>query len=375
MAATSSISRAVNLLNAFRANKSIPWGDTSFLLETEELDKLPRSHLRRHLTARNVDWKGDISRKTLTNLLQLSLDKEIEETRKREEEIEREHLRIARLEEEGAVYCVGLNHRGQLGLGDLEHRHVFTVIPETRGMSIKEVSTRNETVFAISESNRVYVWGASGTGPMAIENSKRVNFESPQHVEGLDEEDVTNIVVGLNHACAMSKYAVYSWGIGQSGCLGNGKMENQMLPNLISFPTARIDYIKEIRTGEMHCCALSNDGGLYTWGHGANGRLGQKDLQGIVNVPCAINVPERIEMIACGSEHTIAASISNVYSWGSNDGARLGHGDHRDRSSPCQIEALSSQGLRILDISCGTWHSACVALVPPSKNNGWLYTW
>lgn len=209
-------------------------------------------------------------------------------------------------------------------------------------------------------------------GPMGIESrEKRSQFESLQLVNSLEEEDIICVVVGLDHACSISETAVYSWGSGYSGCLGNGTLDVQMLPDMVSF--SKDCRIQRIDTGEMHCCALSSTGDVFTWGHEANGRLGGGDFREMVSIPRIVNLTERIRMIACGSEHTMAASESKVYSWGDNDGARLGHGDVEDRCEPCEIIGLS--GLGIIAISCGTWHSACIAAAPPMQGSGWLYTW
>ena len=78
-------------------------------------------------------------------------------------------------------------------------------------------------------------------------------------------------------------------------------------------------------------------------------------------------------MISCGSDHTIAITESKVFSWGSGDGFRLGHGDYKDRYEPTEISSLT--GLPISDISCGTWHSACVVVIPPFNKYGWVYSW
>ena len=369
--------KAVKIIKTLKRKDDIPWGDTSYLLEKEDIEKLPRSHLRHHITARNEDLKGG-SKKILIQQLQSSLNKEIEE-KKKLEELERKRFKeLAELESKGAIYSVGSNHRGQLGLGDLVHRRVFTVIPMSRGEGFVTVSTRNDIVFAITESHRVFTWGAGGMGPMAIDcKQKQSNFESPQYVESLEDEDIVNITVGSNHSCAISKAAVcYSWGSGNSGCLGNGETNLNVLPDLISFPmnNGRRKFIQKLSSGEMHCCAFSKEGEVYSWGLAANGRLGRgEDSSRIVALPQLVNLPVPIKMIACGSEHTMVASDSTVFSWGANDGGRLGLGDLENRSEPCKITSL--QGLKIIDISCGTWHSACIAATPIMKNNGWLYTW
>jgi alpha-tubulin suppressor-like RCC1 family protein len=238
---------------------------------------------------------------------------------------------------------------------------------------VKQVSTSNHISFAVTGSHCVYTWGSSGKGPMALYKQQRANFQSPQLIESLQEEDIVDVAVGLNHACARNEIAVYSWGCGTSGCLGNDNTKIQELPDLISFETHEV--MSSIVSGEMHCAALSESGKVWTWGVGANGRLGLGNLTGFgfVPLPKEIKLSFQIVMISCGSEHTLASTHTNIFSWGANDGARLGHGDCKDRYEPCEIVRMS--GLTILDISCGTWHTACIAASPPMQNCGWLYTW
>lgn len=63
-----------------------------------------------------------------------------------------------------------------------------------------------------------------------------------------------------------------------------------------------------------------------------------------------------ITKIAAGAHHCLAmTNTGEVYSWGSGEDGRLGHGDIRDRSMPRKIAALLKHG--IVDISCGGAHT------------------
>ena len=361
-----------------RKANDIEWGDKR-ILQDRDLTKLTRAHLKRHLDARNEDMKGN--RKTLIQRLEDSLEKERQLELQRAAEAEAKHRKIADLEEEGAVYSCGSNHRGQLGLGDFENRNKFTVIPETRGLGIQLVACRNDFVFAVSKAKETYCWGGGGVGPIGLDSrSERAKFESPQKVKHLVDEDIVRVAIGSNHVCAVSECGdVYAWGEGRNGCLGNGQSENQIVPDLVPTFTEKI-HVQAISAGEMHTCALSNKGDVHSFGHIANGRLGlgcfdDKDLIDF-SVPHIIHFPfnQKIRLVACGAEHSIAVGQSHIYSWGSGDGGRLGHGDYGDRWQPTEITALS--GETIVDISCGTWHSACIVSVPPmKKDRGWLFTW
>ncbi len=377
-----SFSQAVRIsISKFGLGKKandIKWGD-SRILNNRDLTKLTRAHLKRHLDARNEDAIG--KRSILIDRLEDSLERERQLELQRATEAEAENRRIADLEEQGAIYSCGSNHRGQLGLGDLENRNKFTVIPETRALGLQFVICRNDIVFAVSKTKETYCWGGGGVGPMALDCRKeRAKFESPQKIEHLQDEDILGIAVGSNHACAVSECGdVYAWGEGRNGCLGNGQSDNQDIPDLIPTFTEKI-HVESISAGEMHTCALSDEGDVYSFGHIANGRLGlgcfdNKDLIDF-SVPHIIHFSfnQKIRLVACGSEHSVAVGQSRMYSWGSGDGGRLGHGDYNDRWNPTEISALN--GERIVDISCGTWHSACIVAIPPMrKDRGWLYTW
>lgn len=139
------------------------------------------------------------------------------------------------MEEKGAVYCVGSDHRGQLGLGDLDNQKDITVISKTRGLGIEHVTSRNDVVFAVTESKEVSCWGGGGVGPMSFDCwTQKAKFESPQKVQHLEDEDIVGVSIGSNHASAVSECGdVHVWGDRRNGCLGNGQTKSHNIPDLI----------------------------------------------------------------------------------------------------------------------------------------------
>ncbi|KAH9146610.1 hypothetical protein AeRB84_009531 [Aphanomyces euteiches] len=66
-----------------------------------------------------------------------------------------------------------------------------------------------------------------------------------------------------------------------------------------------------------------------------------------------------IVAIACGPQHSLAIShLGELYTWGSGEDGRLGHGDIRDRHTPRKVMSLLGQ--QIVQGSCGGAHSAVV---------------
>eukprot|EP00557_Chaetoceros_sp_GSL56_P006447 CAMPEP_0176504184 /NCGR_PEP_ID=MMETSP0200_2-20121128/15784_1 /TAXON_ID=947934 /ORGANISM="Chaetoceros sp., Strain GSL56" /LENGTH=151 /DNA_ID=CAMNT_0017903571 /DNA_START=236 /DNA_END=688 /DNA_ORIENTATION=+ len=146
----------------FGTHDNIPWGDIEYLAKVKDLTLLPRAHVRNHLLARSETATGQ--RLEMCQRLQVSINRELEEIKRRQKEKEKRRREIANMEEKGAIYSVGLNDRGQLGLGDLKERSAFTVVPMTRGLCFQKVFTRNDLVFAITDSHCVYTWGSNGMG-------------------------------------------------------------------------------------------------------------------------------------------------------------------------------------------------------------------
>ena len=83
---------------------------------------------------------------------------------------------------------------------------------------------------------------------------------------------------------------------------------------------------------------------------------------------------KKVRQVSCGSLHSaVLLEDSRVFSWGSGDGGRLGHGDTRRRNTPTIVQALAGEA--VAKVCCSVWHSAAIVVVPPYTTGGLLYTW
>ena len=121
--------------------------------------------------------------------------------------------------------------------------------------------------------------------------------------------------------------------------------------------------------GAFHTAALTSDGAVYTWGSGQDGKLGHGDENNQ-------RTPKRVEALAstsvralaCGGNHTAAlTSDGAVYTWGDSECGQLGHGDENNQHTPKRVEALASVSVRAL--ACGYAHTAALT------SDGAVYTW
>ena len=123
------------------------WG-SSKVLQTLDLDKLPRAALRSHLDARDLETGG--TKRAMVKRLQADLEGERLQATAYTEQLESEFHINKDIEERGSVYACGTNYAGQLGQGDTEPRSVFTAVQKTRGIGVVRVATNADMVYAVT---------------------------------------------------------------------------------------------------------------------------------------------------------------------------------------------------------------------------------
>ncbi|KAF0697163.1 Aste57867_12157 [Aphanomyces stellatus] len=106
---------------------------------------------------------------------------------------------------------------------------------------------------------------------------------------------------------------------------------------------------------------LTHSGGAWIYVHG---RLDDAPIAHTLAVP--INVVD----VACGPRHLLLRTRTGlVYSFGSGDCGRLGHGDTSARASPTLVHAL--RGDVVVGIAAGRDHSICVSQDGAAYAFGW----
>lgn len=126
--------------------------------------------------------------------------------------------------------------------------------------------------------------------------------------------------------------------------------------------------IKALACGSEHILALDINGRIYSWGNSVKGQLGQGiNFSGSCFTPRLILTEQKFVEIACGYNHSMALNeLGKVFTWGAGADGRLGHENSQDIYEPCQVLGLSQKF--IVRISCGYLHSAVIS------NNGELIT-
>ena len=160
----------------------------------------------------------------------------------------------------------------------------------------------------------------------------------PKKVEAFAGQRVVAVSAGGNHSLALTADgAVWSWGWGARGELGHGDMQHQLLPKKIEdFAGQRV---VAVSAGGAHSLALTADGAVWSWGYGADGRLGHGDQQDQL-LPKKIEVlAQRVVAVSAGSHHSLALTADGAaWSWGWGYQGQLGHGDQQWQLLPKKVE-------------------------------------
>jgi len=158
---------------------------------------------------------------------------------------------------------------------------------------------------------------------------------------------------------------LYAWGNASQGQLGSEAESLQFLPIPVHF-TLRI---RAMACGAEHTLMLTEGNWVYVLGSSADGRLGIGEVAGkCVRVPTLLKDLSELPVcaVACGAAHSVAiTSDGQGYSWGKGDCGALGRGSSNSERTPQPIKLPAH--LRLRQVSCGSRHTALLAITPESK--------
>ncbi|KAL4227433.1 putative E3 ubiquitin-protein ligase herc1 [Mactra antiquata] len=248
------------------------------------------------------------------------------------------------------VYVWGSNSTHQLAEGSEEK--ILSPKLSTTFKDCPLVEAGQFCTFLISKDGTVTACGKGSYGRLGLGDStnqpvpKKLSFPKDSCIKAVSSSKGSD-----GHTLALSRSGeVYSWGDGDFGKLGHGNNTTQKFPKLISGLSGIV--VVQVSAGFRHSAAVTNDGELYTWGEGDYGRLGHGDSSS-KNLPTKVKDLSPVCHVACGSSHTVVLSrdCKTLWSFGSGDSGKLGHGDVCRQYKPKIIDSLL--GVTIRKVVCG----------------------
>uniref|UniRef100_A0A804Q510 Regulator of chromosome condensation (RCC1) family protein n=1 Tax=Zea mays TaxID=4577 RepID=A0A804Q510_MAIZE len=264
----------------------------------------------------------------------------------------------------------GYYNAGLLGHGaGTSHWLPKRVSGPLEGVQVLSVSCGSWHSALTTSSGKVFTFGDGTFGALGHGNRHTVAY--PKEVETLSGFRTIKVACGLWHSAAIVETTnqagvnvisrkLFTWGAGDKNPLGHGDKDARLVPTCVQ---SLIDYnFHQVACGHSMTIALSTSGHVFTMGSSSNGQLGNPKSDGKHPTPVQDRLAgELVEEISCGSCHVaVLTSRSEVYTWGMGANGRLGHGGVEDKKKPTLVEALKDRHVK--SIACGSNFTTCICI-------------
>ena len=266
----------------------------------------------------------------------------------------------------------GTYNFGLLGHGnEVSHWIPKRVTGPLEGIHVSSISCGPWHTAVVTSAGQLFTFGDGTFGVLGHGDRRSVSI--PREVESLKGLRTVRAACGVWHTAAVVEVMVgnpsssncssgklFTWGDGDKGRLGHGDKEAKLVPTCVA---ALVDptFIK-VACGHSLTVALTTSGHVYTMGSHVYGQLGNPQSDGKLPTRVEGKLSKSfVEEIACGAYHVaVLTARTEVYTWGKGANGRLGHGDTDDRNSPTLVEALRDK--QVKSIACGTNFTAAICL-------------
>uniref|UniRef100_A0A7N0VAS9 Uncharacterized protein n=1 Tax=Kalanchoe fedtschenkoi TaxID=63787 RepID=A0A7N0VAS9_KALFE len=266
----------------------------------------------------------------------------------------------------------GTYNFGLLGHGNqVSHWVPKRVIGPLEGIHVSYISCGPWHTAVVTSAGQLFTFGDGTFGVLG--HGDRISFSQPREVESLKglrtvwaacgvwhTAAVVEVMVGNSNSSNCSSGKLFTWGDGDKGRLGHGDKETKLVPTCVA-ALVEPNFCR-VACGHSLTVALTTSGHVYTMGSPVYGQLGNPQADG--KLPTRVEgklAKIFVEEIACGAYHVaVLTSRTEVYTWGKGANGRLGHGDIEDKNSPTLVEALKDK--QVKSIACGANFTAAICL-------------
>lgn len=214
-------------------------------------------------------------------------------------------------------------------------------------------------------SGPLLAWGDDQDGELG--DGSVMDEPAPVAVNPPAELTVTSARVGSFAIAVTTSGAVWTWGRGQQGELGNGATKTRRRPVKVKLPVGV--RVRSVRAGFEFALAVTTTGRVLAWGDGIGGELG--DGRGkSSDVPVWVDLPTGVKVtaVSAGGDSAVAlTSTGQVLAWGDNLSGQLGDGSKANSARPVWVKL--PKGVKVTAIGSGVDHTLAVT------STGGLLAW
>ncbi len=260
------------------------------------------------------------------------------------------------LKTDGTLWAWGLNHYGELGLGDTTDRSTPTQVGSASDWAT--VSTDGADTLALKTDGTLWAWGQNVGGQLGL--GDLTDRSAPTQV-GSASNWATVSAGGGDTLALKTDGTLWAWGQNYGGDLGLGGGGDRLTPTEVGSAS---DWAA-VSTDGADTLALKTDGALWAWGKNCYGELGLGNTTDR-DVPTQVGSASDWAAVSAGDDHTLALKTDGtLWAWGYNPEGQLGLGDTTERSTPTEVGSDSDWGT----VSAGGYHTLAL------KTDGTLWAW
>ncbi len=246
------------------------------------------------------------------------------------------------------VVCWGLNSHGQLGDGTTANRTEPTVVSGVSG-AVGIVAGAYHTC-AWNALGAMWCWGynyAGQIGDGTYDNDRL----TPVVVSTSASPDIAGAAAGPLTTCLVARLTPGSdgsaarteadcWGLNNHEQLGSGWGNSAgFYPTPIRVPAS--DNLVQLGAGNLHTCAVDDDGFVHCWGANDSGEGGRDPSDAADVLDWTVPIAQAATGVAAGDSFTCALLESGQVScWGSNQHGQLGDETEGSRSTPGLVPGI-----------------------------------
>jgi alpha-tubulin suppressor-like RCC1 family protein len=233
------------------------------------------------------------------------------------------------LRSDGTVVAWGENSHGQLGDGTTQNRNV--PVPVSGLGEVVAIAAGRYFSLARLSDGKVVAWGRNNSGQLG--NGTSEDSHTPVPVAGLS--GVTAIAAGTGHSLALVEGGgVWAWGSNFGGALGDGGSGSNT--EFSSAPVAASGLssgVTSIAAGEFLSLAVLEGGGVMSWGLSQSGDLGDGANVNRTTPGPATGLTEAASVAAGSKDGYVLMRNGTEFSFGENLHGELGTGSHLNAES------------------------------------------
>lgn len=262
---------------------------------------------------------------------------------------------------EGRLFSWGYNLSGEGGRLTTTDTFTPTLVSGPAATSWSAIATGGQFSVAITSLGALYTWGLGATGRLG--DGTVVNKSSPVKI-GSNSWSSVGAGAATGYGIDISG-RLYAWGWNNTGQLGISTLVNTSSPVLVSGPAATSWSL--IAAGQQFALAATLNRTLYAWGLGTSGQLGNNSAL-TTSSPVQVLVPNQVlswQQISTGGKHSLGIrSDQTLWAWGDSTEGQMGNGTLVGQSYPVQIGAS-----RWSAVSAGITSSVAI------RSDGTLWAW